>query len=149
MQTGANLDAEWLHGGCDRLRASDGTSGPVESGEEAVAGGVHFDAAEAGELSSNGGVMVVEEVAPTPVAELRHLLRRPDDVRKEHRGQHRGDVAPARPFSPGVCEKRLDLSGQTFRIAHEQGVIMTRNLGMTGTGDVLSEMPRARHHKGI
>src|SRR6266581_7910579 len=86
VQASTNLDPKLTYGRCDRLCALDRARGAVEAGEESVAGGVHLGATEAGELPADRAVVLVEEVAPAAVAELRHLLRGADDVREQHGG---------------------------------------------------------------
>jgi hypothetical protein len=53
-------------------------------------------AAKAHEVAPDRGVMIVEKIAPTAVAERGSLLGRADDIGKEHRGEHPVDRTGAR-----------------------------------------------------
>src|SRR6185437_1806680 len=92
----SDADAERLDGRCDRLGAVNSARRPVEASEESVAGGVHLDAAESGQLPPDRAVVLFEELAPAPIAQLGHLLRRADDVREEHGCQNRRRFRPFR-----------------------------------------------------
>ena len=59
----------------------------VESGEEAIAGGVDFAAAMPLQLCSHGAVMGRDEVAPSPVTEPDGKLRRANDVGEQDGGK--------------------------------------------------------------
>ena len=51
--------------------AHDRSSWSIEGGEKAISRGVDFSAAETLQLSTDGAVVSVEDVAPFPVAQLR------------------------------------------------------------------------------
>jgi hypothetical protein len=63
-----------LHFLSDRLGAADRTGWAIETGEEAVACGVHLDAAVTDQLSANERVMLLQKLAPTAIAKLGDLL---------------------------------------------------------------------------
>src|SRR5918912_3540752 len=71
----AELEPEAAHAVADRARGADRACGPVEGGEEAVAGGVDLAPAVARELAADGGLVRLEQLAPAPVAELGSTLR--------------------------------------------------------------------------
>jgi hypothetical protein len=68
----------------------------VEGGKNTVASCFHLAAAKACEVILNGGVMIVEEIAPTVVAERGGFFGRADDVGKQHCSEHaiNGDRRP-------------------------------------------------------
>jgi hypothetical protein len=65
-----HVDPERTRAVGDRLCAAHGTCGPVERGEEAVAGGVDLLAAEPFELRAYHRVVAVEVCAPLLIAEF-------------------------------------------------------------------------------
>src|SRR4051794_949122 len=67
--------------------AGDSARRRVECGEEAVAGRVHLAPTEPLELAANQLVVLLEQVAPRSISQLRRAARRFDDVREKHRGQ--------------------------------------------------------------
>src|SRR5215471_14679441 len=71
VQARANLETEFRHRLDDRASAGDCTGGSVERGKEPVSCRVHFFAAEAAELCSNGLVVTLQELAPGAIAKLR------------------------------------------------------------------------------
>src|SRR6266478_6681471 len=70
MESGADLDAERLHAGRDRLGATDGARRAVEGGQDAVAGVLHQPPTIPLQLSTDEGVVLVEEIFPPPVPDL-------------------------------------------------------------------------------
>ena len=88
VKAGANLKPEWLNGIHDGTGALHGAGGPVEGGEEAVAGGINLAPAEANEVAPHRGVMAVQKLTPAAVAQASGFRRGTDDVGKEHRGKH-------------------------------------------------------------
>src|SRR5262245_32053327 len=109
VQPGAYVDAELAHTVDDRLGATDGACRAVERGEEPVAGGVHLAAASACELPTDNRVVALEQLAPTGIAELGHLLRRADDVGEEDGRKHAVGLN-RRVRLPGVAKEGLDWS---------------------------------------
>ena len=79
------------HSGSDFLGDGTGAANAarrtVKGGEKAVAGRFHLMTAKAYEVAPDRGVMMVEEVAPTLVAERGGLLGRTDDVGEENCGE--------------------------------------------------------------
>ena len=69
----------------DCERAADRLPGPVEEGEEAVAGRVDLLAREPRELSADGVVVSGEKRCPRRVAERARPLRRADEIGEENR----------------------------------------------------------------
>ena len=57
VDAGPNLEPQLTDTRGDRTRTADGPGGPVEGGEEPVAGGVDFDAAVTFELTTDQGVV--------------------------------------------------------------------------------------------
>ena len=88
MQSGAHGEIQWPDAFDDRLRAPDRASGAVEGGEEAVARRIDLASVEARELATNGGVVLLHEIAPATVSDLRRALRRSDEIGEENRREH-------------------------------------------------------------
>src|SRR3990170_7057172 len=84
VQPGAHLELELAHPLDDGAGTPDRPRGTVETGEEAIAGGVHFPAAEAHELTPHQRMMLLEQLTPGAIAERGSTLTRTDDVREEH-----------------------------------------------------------------
>ena len=103
----ADVDAERARSLADRLGALHGSRGPVEGGEDAVARALDQAAAVAVHLALRQIVVLIEESLPTPVAQLRQLPGRVDDVGEEDCGEH--PVVRARRARAG--EELLDLVG--------------------------------------
>ncbi len=87
-EPGPDLDPELADGVGHRLRAPDPPCGSVEAREEAVAGGVQLDPAEAHKLTAHQCVMALEKLAPRAVAQTGCALGRADDVLEEEGCQH-------------------------------------------------------------
>jgi len=87
VQPGPHLEAEAPHPVADGPGALHRPPGGVEGGQEPVAGGLDLPALEDVELHAHEGVVLVEQLPPAGVPELRRPLRRPDDVGEENRGQ--------------------------------------------------------------
>ena len=96
VHAGSRLDVEAGDTLGNLVGAVDGARRSREAREEAVAGGVVLGAAPVGERIAHQRVMSEQQLPPAAVPELRLLSRRVDEVREEHRGQHRRDVAGAR-----------------------------------------------------
>src|ERR1700731_1544418 len=84
----ANRYSERAQRGDDRLCAVNGTCRAIERCKKAVPKRFHFTPTKAGQVSSYSLVVLVQQVAPTAVAERGSLLGRTDDVGKENRGEH-------------------------------------------------------------
>ena len=78
----ADLDTEPLYGVTDRRCAADRSGGPVEGGEEPVAGGIDLLTAEAGQLVPHDSVMSAFQFAPALVAHGRRPLSGTHNVRE-------------------------------------------------------------------
>jgi len=105
VQTRPDGDARGAHRIADRHRAADAARGTVERRKKTVARGPHLPSPEPAQLRADDPVVLVEQRAPSLVAELRRLLRRSHDVREEDRGQHA--LAPRRGAS--ARQELLDL----------------------------------------
>ena len=88
VNAGTDLEAE-LTDGVDRaLSAGDRPRRAVAGGEETVTGAANLPAAVAGELSSDGSVVGIEQRAPAAVADLDRARRGLDDVSEEDSGEN-------------------------------------------------------------
>ena len=90
-----HLDAERTDGVDDRVRAVDGDAGAGEHGDESVADGVDFAAAEPFELVADDVVVVVEQVVPPVVAERGGAFGRADDIGENDCGEYTFGVEAA------------------------------------------------------
>jgi hypothetical protein len=68
VELGANLDAQRPDLVDDGANAADGARRPIESGKKAVSGCHDFAPSKPRDVSTDKGVMIVEQIAPTPVA---------------------------------------------------------------------------------
>jgi hypothetical protein len=84
VKPGPHLEAERLDGFADVEGALDGRGGGVEDGEEAVSRRIDLAATVTAQCRPNGLVMLLDEITPGAIAQLRRQLGRPDDVREEH-----------------------------------------------------------------
>jgi hypothetical protein len=69
VESGADADVERRQRLRDHDCGVDGLPGPVEGGEEAVAGGLDFVATEVSQRGSYGSVVVVEHFQPAAISE--------------------------------------------------------------------------------
>jgi hypothetical protein len=76
-----------MHSLADRTSASYRPGRPIEGREQTVAGGANLAAAERGQFSSHHRIVVVEQFAPSRVAELGGALGRGHDIGEHHRGE--------------------------------------------------------------
>src|SRR5208283_2654584 len=94
----------------DRASAPDRSCRTVKRGKEAIARVSNLTASEAQQLPSNERVVALEQVKPTPVAELDGSRRRFDDVGEKNCRQH---PVGSRILPPtclrDLLEKLLDL----------------------------------------
>jgi hypothetical protein len=86
--TRANLQVERAQVVADCPGRAYSAGRPVERREEAVAGSVDLGSSEALEVTAHDGMVLVEKLAPAPVAEGGGALRRADDVGEDERLQH-------------------------------------------------------------
>lgn len=87
VEPGADLDPQLGNCAHDLMRAADRPRRPVEGREEAVPGSFDLDSPTLSQQPPNQRVVLLEEIVPTSVSELRRRRRRPDDVREQDRGQ--------------------------------------------------------------
>jgi hypothetical protein len=99
VEAGAYIESQFANRVDNRVRTSDCTSRPVESGEDAVPGRVQLAAAEPHKLASDEGVMAVEQFVLGAVAELCGAVARADDVREEHGCQRPGKRSRRRRYA--------------------------------------------------
>src|SRR5215813_7133325 len=88
VQTGTDLQADLPDRIADSASATDGPRGPVEGREEAVASGVDLGSAIMPQELADSGVMAVEKLPPTVVADRLELLGGTDNVGEQHGGKH-------------------------------------------------------------
>ncbi|CNV38564.1 Uncharacterised protein [Mycobacterium tuberculosis] len=79
----------------DVVRARDRGTRTGERRDETVTGRVHFATAEPLDFVAHDGVVVVQQVAPSVVAERGGVLGRADDVGKHDGGKHALGVSAA------------------------------------------------------
>jgi len=84
VQSGSDLEPEAAHGVHDCPAGADRPRRPVERRQESVAGSVDLSPAKPLEVATDELMMVLEQVAPTTIAELASSLRRPDNVGEQH-----------------------------------------------------------------
>ena len=108
---GADLEPERAHRLRDRGGAADRARGPVEGGEEAVAGALHLAAAVAVERLAEERVVALEQEAPAAVAHLGGAAGGVADVREQHGGEHPVRLA----LVARAGEELLDLADQRLR----------------------------------
>jgi hypothetical protein len=140
--TGVDTAAHFDSKVADRLADGDSTSnrasGAVEGSEEAVARCIELAPPELVEQPANDGVVVLERLAPAPVAEPRRLLGGADDVGEEHRREHSVGLRVA----DGSCEELFDLRESPLDAPDEQR-------GATRDFDPLCERNSPGHVLGI
>jgi predicted small metal-binding protein len=82
-----NRQADLVHTLDDRRSRANGLSGRVERRQEPIARGIELDPGETLQLSTYGGVVAREQLAPAPVTEHGGTLTRADDVREKDGGE--------------------------------------------------------------
>jgi hypothetical protein len=87
VESGPDLQFEAPHAVADDPGALYRPAWRFEGGQEAVAGGLDLPALPDFELSSDQGVMALEDLPPAGVADAPRRLGGADDVREEHGGQ--------------------------------------------------------------
>src|SRR3954453_2306986 len=112
MQPGADLDADRPDFVGDRAGTANAARWTVKRCEKAVARSLHLMAAKSRQIAADGGVMMVEQIAPALVAEVRGLFSGADDVGEKHGGENAVD----RHMRPRVREKFLDRVGNFLSI---------------------------------
>src|SRR5262245_59080805 len=80
VQACTNLQTDLAHGIDHCTGALDRARRTIEGREETVTCGIDLDATEAFEKAAHPGVMVVQEVAPSPIPQLLGFLGGADDV---------------------------------------------------------------------
>src|SRR5207253_11142043 len=89
MDAGADLDPEVPHAFGDLERTADGARGPVKGRVEAVASSIVLDPVPARQRVTHHFMVVLDELLPRVVTEGGLLMRRADDIGKEHRREYR------------------------------------------------------------
>src|SRR5262249_49318454 len=128
----ANVEPERLQRVADRARRADRPARTVKRREEPVACRVDLVAAKPHEHAPDRGMVLVEQLSPAPVAELRCAAGRVDDVREEQRRQHAVRVGNR----ADAGEELLDLVEQLVDAADPRDVIVAGKLDETCTGDL-------------
>jgi len=85
VKAASDLETEFAHRLSDCASAQNCSGGPVECGEDPVAGVVDLLAAEAVELPANERVMTPQNVRPGRIASLDRSFSRADKIREENR----------------------------------------------------------------
>src|SRR5712664_4118844 len=88
VKSGSDLDPERSNCFGDRTGATDRACRAIEGRQKTVTNGVHLAAACPAQLTANERVVLLEQLAPTRVAELGHLRSRADDVGEHNRREH-------------------------------------------------------------
>ncbi len=83
MQTSADLDTELVPSFNNIQSTANRASRSIEGGEESITGGINLVASISSELSPNHGVMSLEKLYPSTIAETVSELCRADNVRKK------------------------------------------------------------------
>jgi hypothetical protein len=136
VDPGAELDADRPHRVHGRAGAADRPCRPVETSEEPVAGRVELVSTVSRELAPYEGVVLVEQVAPTAVAEQRGAFGRPDNVGEQDRGEH--TIHLGRP----ACPRRelLDAGDHRVGVSRPRPVVVPRQLDKGRLRDPLCEV---------
>ena len=111
----------------DGDRASHRPPGPVEGGEDAVAGGLDQRALERCHERGHRPVVLVEQVAPAAVADPGGELGRADDVGEQHGGQHPVDLDGVH-----AGQELLDLGDDGVGVAEVEEVVVAGQLDESG-----------------
>src|SRR4029077_5311600 len=114
------------------LCALNGARGSVERCKKAVPQRLDLPPTKAGQLSSYDLVVLVQQVAPTAVAQCRGLLGRADDIGKENRGQHPIDHDWRSRAGQKLVYRIGDLAGA---ISNKRYVVASRKLEVARIGD--------------
>src|SRR6266566_8903100 len=143
VQPGPHLDAEIADALGDRTRAADPAGGPVERGEEAVAGGVELRAAVAPQHPAHRRVVILEQLAPARVSEFYRLGCRANDVGEQNRREHAVDFRfSGRVLRPGFLQELLERAGGGLPVAGGDRVVDPGQLDLPRAWDVLREIAR-------
>ncbi len=133
VQSGPHLESELAHRLDDGAGTPDRPCRPVETGEEAIACGVHLPAAEARELAAHDRMVVLEQLTPGAIAERGSTLTRADNVGEKHGREDalRFGLLPS-PSLPDPGQEPLDLSDDRFAVSHPGKVISPGELDVDG-----------------
>src|SRR5262249_37432896 len=115
----------------DGASATDTARGTVKGSEEAIAGGVDLAPALTAPLLADHPVIGLQEVRPSPIADVGRALGGPDDVGEHHGSQHTivlGGMADAR-------QKLLDLADEGFPLAEPPDMVVSSELHQSGSGN--------------
>jgi hypothetical protein len=138
VHAGADLEIEGPNSVDDRLRAPHGASRAVERREEAVSRRVDLDAVVARQDRSDRGVVSLDGLSPSTVAELDGLLRGPDDVREEH---GREDPLERGLLLANGAEEPTDLLDHGRQVAVAGEMVGAVELDEPSPRDVASHVP--------
>ena len=137
MDPGADLELERPDGLDDRLRAAHGAGGSVERCEEPVSGGVDLDPVIPPEDRADRGVVALDGLPPSSVAELGRLLGRSDDVREQHGREH---PIERRLLVAHRTEESADLLDHRRHVAVPGEVVRALELDEPSPRDVASQV---------
>jgi hypothetical protein len=115
-----DLEIQRSHRRNNRLSAADGPSRAVERCEEAIAGRIHLTAVEPLQLAPDSRVMLLDEVPPATIPELRGSGGGADEIREEHSRQHTRGA----PRLPRSCQELSNLGDG--RLGIEPGHVIVR-----------------------
>ena len=93
VKTRANGQADLPCGRSERESASDAAGRPVESGQNAVTGGLDQIPTMLLDHLQRQLIVTIEQFAPGAVAHRGGAARRVDDIREQHRGKNALEVA--------------------------------------------------------
>src|SRR2546423_484745 len=111
--------------------AADSARGPIEGGQEPIAGGADLLSAKSRELATYQRVMLLEEVAPGMVTERCRALGGADDVGKEDGGEHPIGLGGR----PDAGEELFDLVDHLALVANKRKVVRPGKLEEPGIRD--------------
>src|SRR5262249_34125870 len=138
VQAAPYLKSELPHCIPDCAGAADGSSGPVESSEEAVARGVYLPAAVLLKHVADLRIKRLKQLTPPMIAKLCRALCRTHDVGKQDRSEHairRARLAPSRQKLFDVIENDISAFGPI-------GVVDAGKLYELCIGDMLRHVAR-------
>jgi len=116
VQPSADFQVELADGVLDRKGAADRPRRSVESGEEAVAGGVHLLSAEAAQLRADALVMLLQQPPPGAVAQLSRPRGRVDNVGEKNCREDSVRLHLPRLALDDLVQEALQLSEEPVRV---------------------------------
>jgi hypothetical protein len=140
VQARAHLEVEIAHGVADTAGAAKRSGGAVEGGEEAVSRRVNLAAAEAGKLTANDRMVVLNQLTPSSISErLRPLGRRRNVGEKNGRENPIGLDVSVEPF-----EEHPDRIRHRVRLPSEGRHVPILELDKLGTWDLVCDVSALR-----